>query len=287
MEFSTTCNCPKCLRTLRLRTAADTDNKLYEEGIKQMKQDTDTRATAWSVTLFNGEEKTDLPEGWKLEGQMEACPDTGKQHYQGFLKTKQVRFSSVKKVFPKAHIEKARDEVALQKYVHKKATRVAPAPKTGSLNFTKFFEDVFEYCWDLTDRHDMQTVATLMHDVKMDGTGSWLNETVACMIKAGGTWDYAHRATDPKIKAMWNRFRVPFLLSWLEEQERAKNEVQVVNIPVQDADDNASIEQDAGGPVGRLDIPVVEGDSEGSQDSDGQDDSDSEQDSETGDSESD
>lgn len=253
MEFSTTCNCPKCLRTLRLRTAADTDNKLYEEGIKQMKQDTDTRATAWSVTLFNGEEKTDLPEGWKLDGQQEKCPETGKLHYQGFLKTKQVRFSSVKKVFPKAHIEKARDEVALKKYVHKKATRVAPAPKTGSLNFTKFFEDVFEYCWDLTDRQDMQTVATLIHDVKMDGTGSWLNETVACMIRAGGTWDYAHRATDPKIKAMWNRFRVPFLLSWLEEQERAKNDIQVVNIPTQDADDNSSLEQDAGGPVGEVD----------------------------------
>jgi len=251
-----------------------------------MKQDTDTRATAWSVTLFNGEEKTDLPEGWKLDGQMEAAPETGKLHYQGFLKTKQVRFSTVKKVFPKAHIEKARDEVALKKYVHKKATRVAAAPRATSMNFTKFFEDVFEYAYEQTDKtgDSILGVAELLHEVKMDGQGYWLQETVALMIRAGATWDYAAKATDPKIRAMWIRFRTSFMSSWLEERERAENESLSIK---QNADDNPSLEQDAGGPVGRVDLPLLQSDSEGSQDSDGQDDSDSEQDSEAGDSESD
>lgn len=46
-------------------------------------------------------------------------------HYQGMLKTPQVRFSQVKTYFPRAHIELSRDPRALKKYVHKEETRIA------------------------------------------------------------------------------------------------------------------------------------------------------------------
>lgn len=85
------------------------------------------RATCWSITI-NNPLKTDyeipLPVGWKMEGQLERG-ELGTEHYQGMLRTPQVRFSAVKRQFPKAHIEVARNKEALRKYVHKDDTRVA------------------------------------------------------------------------------------------------------------------------------------------------------------------
>lgn len=85
------------------------------------------RATCWSITI-NNPEATEynvvLPIGWKLEGQLEQG-EQGTIHYQGCLRTPQVRFSQVKKQFPRAHIEVARNQKALQQYVRKEETRVA------------------------------------------------------------------------------------------------------------------------------------------------------------------
>ena len=251
-----------------------------------MKTDTDTRATAWSVTLFNDEQKTDLPEGWRLEGQLEIAPDTGRKHYQGLLHTPQVRFSTVKKVYPKAHIEKCRDKAALRKYVHKAETR-APVPlRAAAMNFTKFFEDVFEYTYRQTDKTGVHGMAELLHAVKTDGQAQWLSEVVSQMIQDGASWDYAAKACDPKIKSMWQRYRVAFHLSWLHEQEAAEKTVAVVNIP-QHADDDTSIEQDSGGSVGEVDDDQEVGPREGEADSEGDEDGDSGQSSDSGDSESD
>lgn len=85
------------------------------------------RATCWSLTINNPlpkETQVDLPAGWKLEGQFEQGSN-GTHHFQGMLQTPQVRFSAVKKVFPRAHIEVARNKKALQQYVSKQETRVA------------------------------------------------------------------------------------------------------------------------------------------------------------------
>jgi len=85
------------------------------------------RATCWSITINNPtqeEYQIVLPARWKLEGQIERGSE-GTEHYQGMLSTPQVRFSAVKKVFPRAHIEVARNKQALQKYVHKEETRVS------------------------------------------------------------------------------------------------------------------------------------------------------------------
>lgn len=85
------------------------------------------RSNCWSITINNPTETdltTTLPAGWSVEGQIEEG-DEGTPHYQAMLKTPQVRFSAVKKIFPRAHIESARNRSALQKYVHKDETRVA------------------------------------------------------------------------------------------------------------------------------------------------------------------
>lgn len=87
---------------------------------------TTQRASTWSLTINNPTESdtnVTLPAGWKLEGQYEVG-ENETRHFQGMLSTPQCRFSSVKKLFPRAHIEVARNRAALKTYVHKDDTRV-------------------------------------------------------------------------------------------------------------------------------------------------------------------
>lgn len=86
------------------------------------------RASCWSLTINNPTEqdlKPTLPAKWTLQGQIEKGEEEGTEHFQGMLTTPQVRFSAVKKIFPRAHIEVPRNRQALEKYVHKEDTRVA------------------------------------------------------------------------------------------------------------------------------------------------------------------
>lgn len=91
------------------------------------------RASCWSITINNPTED-DLV-AWRslsglhwvreVTGQMEQG-ENGTPHLQGCLKTAQVRFAQVKKALPRAHIEVARNVQALQSYVVKEDTRIAP-----------------------------------------------------------------------------------------------------------------------------------------------------------------
>lgn len=89
------------------------------------------KGTYWSITAYNDEiaicENSASWPPWvsKMHGGREECPTTGRVHFQGLLQCKtQVRFSAVKKLFPTAHIEVAKDKSALMKYVMKEETAV-------------------------------------------------------------------------------------------------------------------------------------------------------------------
>lgn len=91
------------------------------------------RGTAWSVTCNLKTISRDTVDacldtaralGWGVEGQLEVGDEEGTPHYQLLVRTPQVRFANVKKVFPTAHIELARNRKALQQYVHKEEGRV-------------------------------------------------------------------------------------------------------------------------------------------------------------------
>lgn len=91
------------------------------------------KGCAWSITINNPTD-ADL-ELWKsirqihwvkdAQGQLE-CGENGTPHIQGLLKTQSVRFAQVKKLLPRAHIEKAKNLFALTQYVAKEETRLAP-----------------------------------------------------------------------------------------------------------------------------------------------------------------
>ena len=96
--------------------------------------DKQTKSTNWSVTINNPTQNDEeylalaRQKGWKVEGQLEKG-DNGTPHYQLLVTCKgQQRFTAIKKAFPRAHIEPARDVVALKKYVNKEETRVGQLP---------------------------------------------------------------------------------------------------------------------------------------------------------------
>lgn len=103
---------------------------------------TTSRATCWSLTINNPlatDYEVSLPPNWKLTGQLEKGKE-GTMHYQGALITPQVRFSAVKKVFPKAHIEAAKNKAALMNYVHKDDTRVGEVADRRGATIPTLFE---------------------------------------------------------------------------------------------------------------------------------------------------
>lgn len=59
--------------------------------------------------------------GWQIE----VCPDTQREHYQGYLRTtRQVRFAQLKKIYPGVHLEPAKNWDALVKYCKKTESAV-------------------------------------------------------------------------------------------------------------------------------------------------------------------
>lgn len=89
------------------------------------------KSCCWSITINNptAEDHTKVAllqtlkwvKEWK--GQLEKGAE-GTEHIQGMLRTEHIRFTQVKKALPRAHIEVARNAIALSQYVEKSDTRI-------------------------------------------------------------------------------------------------------------------------------------------------------------------
>lgn len=96
------------------------------------------RFSVWSVTINNptpaDEEDIALArqKGWTVDGQLEKG-ENGTPHYQLIVRSGQQRFGTIKKAFPRAHIEGARNVEALAQYVKKEETRVGELPQSNEL----------------------------------------------------------------------------------------------------------------------------------------------------------
>lgn len=126
------------------------------------------RATCWSVTINNPISADDeniaiakQKSGWHVEGQLEQGEE-GTPHYQLMVKTPQVRFSAIKKLFPRAHIEVARNAKALAEYVHKDDTRIAELPKDNDKYPTmeRFWDLFYEYYETARNNVDFEGIET-------------------------------------------------------------------------------------------------------------------------------
>lgn len=118
--------------------------------------DTTVRGTYWALTLNNPTEEeveqfTQAQKAGLAVGQMEIAPTTGTRHLQFVYKTKQTRQSSVKEIWKRAHIEKAKNKFAAMNYCKKDETREAATQTDTDKKKTKvqFFECIALY-WDLS-----------------------------------------------------------------------------------------------------------------------------------------
>jgi len=86
------------------------------------------KTTRWAFTayeaqweLFKVVPEITAEQGW----QVEKCPDTGRLHFQGYIRTKrQCRFAQLKRTYPGVHIEPAREWFKLVQYCKKAKSAV-------------------------------------------------------------------------------------------------------------------------------------------------------------------
>jgi len=163
---------------------------------------TDNRATAWSLTINNptpaDEEGIALArqKGWKVEGQLEKGKD-GTPHYQLLVKTPQVRFSALKKAFPRAHVEVARNVQALQQYVTKEDTRQSHLPTTQEK-----YPSLSRY-WELITQWINDEYPYIMCDT-MPITLSLLDKASYALIYQG--YHVEGIATNPSTRSAWKLY---------------------------------------------------------------------------------
>jgi len=165
------------------------------------------RATCWSITINNPTEEDTkyYPPGWKLDGQYEVGEE-GTRHFQGILKTPQVRFSAVKRAFPRAHIEIARDRAALQRYVHKEDTRVGEYVPDDIPNMF-IYQDMVAARWNeevWQERIEQARRRPLIPDLDEEAM-KYLDSIVAEMIEQGQR-GAEFIAINPMWRSSWKRF---------------------------------------------------------------------------------
>jgi len=212
----------------------------------------------------------------------------GTEHIQAYVKLQRTqRMSFIKKLFPRGHFKPCdRDEYNLntKRYVQKNDATTAgvhrqtyhdPIPSADTLLYglvEKVLEPEIKDILIYAKKEDYDATDDLDPDMwpkgQKDEFKKLLSEAEHELVREKRHIEkLLVSPTYGKIKKEW---------LW-----------DIVARILKHAYDNASIEQDAGGEVVEVNLPVVEGDGEGSSDSDGEDDSDSGQDSEASDSEGD
>lgn len=140
---------------------------------------TTNKARCWSITINNPTEADQSRiqllsserwfRGWN--GQIEKG-ENGTEHIQGMLRTDSVRFAQVKKALPRAHIEIARNEKALEQYVAKSETRVAEMPQITVFDPKIISKRIAEEIYDhIQDQHGEEAARNWFQDAKYKHDG--------------------------------------------------------------------------------------------------------------------
>lgn len=211
------------------------------------------RGSGWSITIFDEDkswETATLPAKWALVGQMEKCPDTGKIHFQGMLTTPQVRFSAVKRVFPKAHIELARDKRALHAYVRKEDTRIQSLPDRCSNIPTlwdysdklavSYIEEEFK---KFQDKYSDQEICKL---TKNDMLLEYI-DTLVCKDIESGQKGVEFICVNPMFRSAWKRYGTSIVSRYhsiLDKNISSDRSIEDASTQPQISEETESVQQD-------------------------------------------
>lgn len=219
--------------------------------------DTTKRSMWWSITINNptadDEEALALARqaGWKIEGQLEKGAE-GTPHYQLAVKSPgQVRFSAVKKLFARAHIEAARQPKALRLYAGKEETRIGELPTSQEMypSLSKFWELIaFEL-----DALNPYIVGTWFGAEEWDerkGEGPLpsaveaLKKATSRLIEKG--YHVESLASNPAVKSAWKDFHVALCRRSYDERRKreerdALDSAESVSVDTVNADEEAHV----------------------------------------------
>lgn len=209
---------------------------------------TDRRASHWSVTINNptdaDEEAITLARqrGWKVEGQLEEGAE-GTKHYQLAVNTPQVRFAALKKAFPRAHIEIARNPAALGVYVHKEQSKVGELPEQSDKypSLVKLWDLIYDR---ISDRIGAPADEHIWGAMKPAKVMEFFDDAIAELISDG--FHVETMAVNPQIRCCFAKFaRVLLVRAYGLRQAVRQTHVQATEIPVaqesiNNAHDNSS-----------------------------------------------
>lgn len=194
--------------------------------------DTKARASTWSVTINNptsaDEEAMQIArqKGWKVEGQLEKGAE-GTEHYQLMVKTPQVRFAAVKKAFPRAHIEIARNPQALGEYVHKEQSRAGELLEQSDKypSLAKFWDLIYdELAAILSDApDDSQRLFKATHDQKME----WFD--MCCMELISNGFHVETMAVNPQMRSCFSKFASALMMRSFTVRQTVSQHVETVS----------------------------------------------------------
>lgn len=202
-----------------------------------------SRATCWALTLWGPEGITDdafpswaegymkrqLPSGWKIEGQIERCPETKRLHIQACLKTPQVRFSAVQPLFPRSDIKPARNANALQRYVHKEDTRVQELDSHQEMTIWAFSETVASK-WDSESFHERTkdiSFEDLIKGKKNEVVLDYVDEIVADLI-VSGVRGAEFMGVNPMFRSAWKRYYKAIIARETKKREYPRVELSEI-----------------------------------------------------------
>lgn len=194
------------------------------------------RATTWSITINNpisaDEENINLARqrGWYVEGQLERGAN-GTPHYQLMVRTPQVRFSAVKKAFPRAHIEVARNVIALSQYVRKHDTKEGELKEQSDMypSLSKFWELIYDVLKFKPD----QPYQLLDSEIYPGAffTMTEYDNAVRYLIRDG--FHVETMGVNPQMRSCWKLYNRDLMYRVAVDKDRQTDEtsVSVVNIP--------------------------------------------------------
>lgn len=176
------------------------------------------RSTCWSITINNPTQadidNTNNVSGWKdfieFQGQIEKG-ENGTEHIQGMLRTKSVKFSVVKKHFPRAHIEVARSPAALTQYVHKEDTKLAEIPTTRCAtvsDLNRIIYDIFTYHSDkeIRDTQNVDTIIGIYNQKYKDQAGLVLLDQCVEQLIDTDYYGVEYIGANPSIRTTWKKY---------------------------------------------------------------------------------
>lgn len=175
-----------------------------------MSYDGTKRSTCWSITINNptqeDHDQTNNTEGHKwfksFEGQIEQGEE-GTHHIQGMLKTASVKWSVVKKAFPRAHIEPAKSVAALTKYVHKEDTKVAELEARKCATVATLNESLTRYWDDYTQCHNHVVAMTKETN---EAPGLYLLDRLVNRLIIEGYYGVEYIGANPSVRATWKKY---------------------------------------------------------------------------------